>query len=177
MYVATVPNRNSPPALLLRESVREHGKVRTRTLANLTGWPPGRIAALRQLLKGAYDTGPTESELHCGPSFGSLFVLKTLADRLGITKTLGTTRHAPLALFLILVRVAHRGSRLSAVRWAQQHAVAEILGLPPFDEDDLYAALDWLAQEQERIETRLFRRYVHTQAAHRAVLLAALLWW
>ena len=171
MYVATVPNRHSPPALLLRESVREHGKVRTRTLANLTGWPPGRIAALRQLLKGAYDTGPTESELHCGPSFGSLFALKTLADRLGITKTLGTTRHAPLALFLILVRVAHRGSRLSAVRWAQQHAVAEILGLPPFDEDDLYAALDWLAQEQERIETRLFRRYVHPQAAPPALVL------
>ena len=83
-----------------------------------------------------------------------------MADDLGISSALGHTRSGKLALFLLLARVAHRGSRLSAVRWAQQHAVSEILGLSHFDEDDLYATLDVLAQRQERLEQQLYRRYV-----------------
>jgi hypothetical protein len=85
-------------------------------------------------------------------------VLGRLAEELGITAALGKSRLGKLALFLVLVRLAHQGSRLSAVRWAEDHAVAEILGLSPFDEDDLYAALDDLCARQEKIERTLYQR-------------------
>jgi transposase len=157
MYIATVPNRHSPPAILLRESFREGGKVRTRTLANLTSWAPERIEAMRRALKGEFDGLSGNLPPTCGPIFAVLFVLKQLADRLGLTRVLGKERRGKLALFLVLVRVAAQGSRLSAVRWAANHAVAETLGLGRFDEDDLYAALDALAPRQEQIEETLYR--------------------
>jgi len=156
MYIATVPNRHSPPAMLLRESFREGGKVRTRTLANLTSWAPARIEALRRALKGEFDGLGGDLPPTCGPIFAVLFVLKQLADRIGLTRVLGQERRAKLALFLVLVRVAAQGSRLSAVRWAAHHAVAEALGLGRFDEDDLSAALDALAPRQEQIEDMLY---------------------
>ncbi len=157
MYIATVPNRNSPPAILLRESFREGGHVRTRTLANLTAWAPERIEALRRALKGEFDGVSGDLPPTCGPIFAVLFVLKQLADRIGLTRVLGKERLAKLALFLVLVRVAAQGSRLSAVRWADNHAVAETLGLGRFDEDDLYAALEALAPRQAQIEDTLYR--------------------
>ena len=92
-----------------------------------------------------------------------LFVLKQLAERVGLLQVFGSERWAKLVLFLILARVAAQGSRLSAVRWATQHAVAETLGLKRFDEDDLYEALDRLAKEQEDIEDALYRRIVRQQ--------------
>src|SRR5881227_2760906 len=111
MYISTIPNRKSPPAILLRESFRENGKVKNRTLANLSHWNPARIQALRRALRGDFDqAAPSEAAL-------------------------GPTRIAKLGLFLILARVAHQGSRLSAVRWAQDHAVSEVLGLDSFEED------------------------------------------
>jgi len=157
MYIATVPHRHSPPAILLRESFREDGKVRTRPLANLTSWAPERIEALRRTLKGEFDDCSGDLTPTCGPIFAVLFVLKQLADRIGLTRVLGTERPAKLALFLVLVRIAAQGSRLSAVRWAANHAVAETLGLGRFDEDDLYAALDALAPRQQQIEDTLYR--------------------
>lgn len=160
MYIATVPNRGSPPAILLRESYREGTQVKTRTLANLTHWPAERIHALRRCLKGAFDGQGEETAPVSDRIFGVLFVLKAVAERLGIVRVLGRERPAKLALFLVLARVASQGSRLSAVRWAQEQAVAEVLGLGRFDEEDLYGALDWLAEQQERIEQRLYRLYV-----------------
>ena len=159
MYIDVVPNRHSPPAILLRESVRDGTIIRKRTLANLSQWEPGRVEALRRALRGEFDHLPM-GEPTCGPSFGVLYALKQVADDLGLPQVLGRTRSGKLALFLTLARVAHQGSRLSAVRWAQQHAVREVLGLSAFDEDDLYATLDALAQRQERLEQQLYRRYV-----------------
>src|SRR5713101_3374488 len=156
MYITAVPNRNSPPAILLRESFRDGDKVRTRTLANLTSWAPERIDALRRALKGEFDGLNGDLPPTCGPIFAVLFVLKHLADRIGLTRVLGKERRAKLALLLVLVRVAAQGSRLSAVRWAANHAVAETLGLGGFDEDDLYAALDALAPRQAQIEETLY---------------------
>jgi hypothetical protein len=78
----------------------------------------------------------------------------------GLVHALGKDRLAKLALFLVLARVAHQGSRLSTVRWAEEQAVAEVLGLTPFDEDDLYDALDWLAEHQEKLEKTLYRAYL-----------------
>src|SRR5215475_1614065 len=159
MYIDIVPNRHSPPAILLRESVRDGATIRKRTLANLSQWDPARIDALRRALRGEFDHLPP-GEPTCGPVFGVLYALKHVADDLGLTQALGRARSGKLSLFLTLARVAHQGSRLSAVRWAQQHAVREVLGMSRFDEDDLYATLEELTQRQERIEQRLYRRYV-----------------
>jgi len=160
MYIAVVPNRSSPPAILLRESYREHGKVKTRTLANLTSWPSARVEALKRCLRGEFD-GTTAHEAPVSDRiFGVLFALKAVAQQVGLVSALGQKPVAKLALFLVLARVAHQGSRLSAVRWAKEHAVAEILGLPAFDEDDLYEALDWLGPHQDAIEKKLYRAYV-----------------
>ena len=157
MSIAPVPNRNAPPALLLRESFRDGPKVRTRTLANLTSWAPERLEALRRTLKGAFDGLSGDLAPTCGPIFAVLFVLKHLADRLGRVRVLGQERLATLALLLVLARSAAQGSRLSAVRWADQHAVAETLGLSRCDADDLSEALDALARRQDHSEEALYR--------------------
>jgi transposase len=159
MYIDVVPNRNSPPAVLLRESFREGKKIRKRTLANLSHLDPVRVQALRRALRGEFDH-LRETEPISGPYFGLLYTLKELARRLGMVRSLGNSRAGKLQLFLVLARLAHGGSRLSAVRWARQQAVEEVLGLGAFDEDDLYAALDHLAARQEEIEQRLYRDYV-----------------
>ena len=169
MYIATVPNRKSPPAILLRESYRDQGKVKTRTIANLTHWAPERIEALRKALKGDFDG--LDGEEVSGEIFGVLFALKQLADQVGMTRVLGPSQEGRLALFLVLARIAHAGSRLSAVRWAEQHAVSDILGLDDFDEHDLYGALDWLAAEQMRIERQLYQRYVQDNGTPPAIVL------
>ena len=165
MYISTIPNRNSPPAILLRESFRDKGKVKNRTLANLSHWNPARIEALRRALRGDFDQAAASSAVALGPIFGLLFVLKQIAEALGISTALGHTAMAKLGLFLILARVAHQGSRLSAVRWAEDHAVSEVLGLGSFDEDDLYAALDDLCARQEKIEQELFQIYLRRKGA------------
>ena len=158
MYIATIPNRKSPPAILLREAYREDGKVKNRTLANLSDWNPARIEALRRALRGEFDHAAL-AEPTLGPVFGVLYALKQIADALGLTAALGKSLFGKLALFLVLARLAHQGSRLSAVRWAQDHAVSEVLGLDSFDEDDLYAALDDLCARQEKIERALYHQY------------------
>ena len=158
MYIDVVPNRSSPPAILLRQSLRRGKRVVKQTLANLSHWDPARIEALRRALRGDFDH--LSSEPTSGLVFGLLFALKQLADQLGLSAAVGKTRLAKLALFLVLARVAHQGSRLSAVRWAADHAVAEVLGLGPFDEDDLYAALDDLCTRQQPIEQALYRQYL-----------------
>jgi transposase len=169
MYIATVPNRKSPPAILLRESYREKGKVKTRTIANLSHWAPERIEALGKALKGEFDG--MDGEGVSGEIFGVLFALKQLADQVGMTRVLGPSEAGRLALLLVLARIAHGGSRLSAVRWAEQHAVSDILGLEPFDENALYDALDWLEAEQTRIEKRLYEAYVKQSGEPPAIVL------
>lgn len=159
MYIAVVPNRNSPPAVLLRESYREEGKIKNRTIANLSQWPAERVGALRAALRGDFDQAAVSGPARMGKAFGLLSVLKQLADQLGIGAALGNRELGKLSLFLVLARIAHQGSRLSAVRWAEDHAVEEVLGLKAFTEDDLYEALDDLCARQEKIEQALYRRY------------------
>ena len=133
---------------------RDHGKVKKRTLANLSKLPKDIIELIRQALAGPIQLA---GESLSGVIFGVLFVLHELARQGGLQRALGTSRMASLTLFLVLARIAHQGSRLSAVRWARDHAVKAVLGLDGFDEEDLYAALNWAAEHQEAIEQRLYR--------------------
>ena len=159
MYVAAVPNRNSPPAMLLRESYREGKKVKNRTIANITHWPDQRIDALKRALKGEFDGLLADTDTN-DRVFGTMYATKHIAHTIGIQSALGNGTMGKLALFLVLARLAHHGSRLSAVRWAKAQAVPEILALADFDEDDLYETLDWLDANQARIERHLYRRYL-----------------
>ena len=168
MYIDTVPNRHSPPAVLLRESYRKDGKVKKRTLANLSKLPMEGVECIRLALAGK---AVVLQESVCGPVYAVLFVLNELARCCGLHRALGDSRLAALTLFLVLARIAHQGSRLSAVRWAQDHALKEAMGLDGFDEDDLYQALDWAASQQTRIEDKLYRQYVKRSGQSPALVL------
>jgi DDE family transposase len=148
---------------LLRETYREDGKVKHRTLANLTHCKPEEVEAIRLALKHKGDLGRILAsaveggpELKQGPSVGAVWVLTQLARELGVAAALGSSREGKLALWQVIARVLDQGSRLSAVRLAGGHAVGAALGTIGFDEDDLYANLDWLADNQADIESRLF---------------------
>ena len=149
-----MPNRPSPPAILLRESLRDGGQSRKRTLANLSHGEPARVEALRRALRGDCDHLTGEDPI-CGPVFGVLYALKHVADDRGLTRVVGRTRTGTLGLVLPLARVAHQGSRLVAVRWAQQHAVREVVGVGGFAEADRYRTLEAVAQRQDQVEQAL----------------------
>jgi len=166
VYIESVPNRKSPPTILLRESWREKSVVKKRTIANLTKWPAALVADMKNSLAGKSPKTRNEFQANTidtfqsGSVYGVLAVLKKIADEIGLTKALGSTLLARLALFLVLARIPHQGSRLSAVRWARNHAVKDILALDSFTEDSLYRALDWAEENQERIEKALYKKYV-----------------
>ena len=170
MYIDVVPNRNSPPAILLREARRQGKRIVKVTLANLSHLPPQRIDILRRALKGELDElafCKTPAALEQGPSFGALFVAKTWCERLGITASLGRNRYTPLVLLMIAARLLEPGSKLAAMRWAKTHAIKELFSLEPdsFDENSFYRALSWLAEKQAEIEQKLFRRRYSSQSA------------
>jgi hypothetical protein len=148
---------------LLRESYREHGKVKHRTIANLSGCSAAEIDAIRLALRhkdnlSALGASPSEIVIKQGLSYGAVHVVHEVARSLGIVAALGTTRDGLLALWQVIARVIDQGSRLSAVRLARAHAAREILGLGSFNEDDLYANLDWLAEQQPDIEKAMFEK-------------------
>lgn len=167
---------------LLRESRRVDGKVVKRTVGNITEWPAAVREAIVSALsgeRGSSGRGRTDGGLAgalaahsgCGPvvqgkSGGAAATVLAVAERLGLRAALGDDRQGRLAMYQVLARVLDQGSRLSAVRQARTHLGAELLGLGGFDEDDLYANLDWLAEHQTRIEDRLFAdRYGQSRPA------------
>jgi hypothetical protein len=174
------PNGKVYQRVLLRTSFREDGKVKHRTLGNLSDCSPQQIEAVRLALRhkeqltrfleqgasqpvepraaGATPSpcGEPSGPFVQGPSVGALAVLAGLAGELGITAALGEDRAGRLALWQVLARALDQGSRLSAVRLARDLGAAQVLGLPRFDEDDLYENLAWLAAGQQRIEDALF---------------------
>src|ERR1700689_4779857 len=156
-------NGKAYPRHLLRESYREAGKVKHRTIANLSHCKAEEVEAIRLALRHKADLAGMVAaaaeralELVQGPSVGAVWLLSQLARDLGIVAALGSDRQGKLALWQVIARVLDQGSRLSAVRLAGGHAAGAALGMISFDEDDLYANLDWLAQHQADIETRLF---------------------
>jgi hypothetical protein len=148
--------------VLLRESYRDGGKVKHRTIANLSACSEAEIEAIRLALKHKEDLTALVSlseqvRLRQGLSVGGVWLVYELARQLGIEQALGPSRQGKLALWQVIARVLEQGSRLSAVRLATSHAACDVLGLATFNEDDLYANLDWLAEHQGAIEDRLFR--------------------
>ena len=148
--------------VLLRESFRQDGKVKHRTIANLSACSAEEIQAIRLALRHKGDLTVLGSisqnvTLGQGLSVGGVWLVYDLARRLGIADALGPSRPGKLALWQVIARVLEQGSRLSAVRLAASHGGCDVLGLEAFSEDDLYANLDWLAEHQAGIEDRLFR--------------------
>ena len=168
MYIETVPNRNSPPAILLREGWREGGKVKKRTLANLSKWPPTLIEGLRVLLKGgaavsrlddAFDIVRSKPHGHVAAVLGTLRKL-----RLDRTIAGADSPERRCVLAMIVARILDPGSKLATARGLAEatarDSLAETLGLEDCDEDDLYAAMDWLLKRQDAIERRLAKRHL-----------------
>lgn len=150
------------PRHLLRESFRENGKVKHRTLANLSHCTSEEIAALKLALKHKGNLASlgsiTEVKTKQGMRIGAVLYLKVMAERIGLARALGYHRQGRLALWQVLARLIDQGSRLSAVRLAESHAACDLLRLDAFNEDHLYSNLAWLAEQQEDIEKRLFRQ-------------------
>jgi hypothetical protein len=165
MYVAHAfwPSTNGKiyESVYLRESYREGKRVHKRNIANLTHCDPKEIAAMELALQFKGDLAALGSldqiQLIQGPSVGAVWSVYETARRLGIPQALGPHFQGQLALWQVMARVLEQGSRLSAVRLAQVHAACDVLGIRRgFDENDLYANLTWLSEQQEVIEKRLF---------------------
>ena len=145
---------------LLRTSFRENGKVKHKTIANLSSCSDDEIKAIRLALKHKNHlselTTVQDIKTVLGKRIGAVWALTAVAQRLGITKALGRDLNGKLALVQAVARMINQGSRLSAVRLAQLHAICEVIGVDKLDEDDLYENLAWLYRKQEEIEKKLF---------------------
>ncbi|HKN32370.1 MAG TPA: IS1634 family transposase [Terriglobales bacterium] len=163
MYIATVPNRNSPPAILLREGWREGNKTRQRTLANLSHWPQEKIETFRRLLHDEPLVSPqdllsTQKTLPHGHVEALLLALR----KLGLDSMISAQRcrERDLVLAMIVERLLDPCSKLATTRQWHSTTLAEELGVGEATEDELYAAMDWLRERQERIEKKLAARHL-----------------
>ena len=169
MYIESVPNRNSPPAILLRESYRDAGKIKKRTIANLSDWPTEIVEGLRTLLKGG-KVAPADQESiivrRALPHGHVAAVLGTLRN-IGLDRMLGPPRNRcrDLVIAMLVARLIAPTSKLATARMLDpltaSSSLGEVLGLGPVDEDELYVALDWLGERQEAIEKALARKHLH----------------
>ncbi|MEI8396929.1 MAG: IS1634 family transposase [Rhodospirillaceae bacterium] len=174
MFIDVVPNRNSPPAILLRESYRFEGKVHKRTLLNLSGWAPELIRDFRTLLKGGTAI-PADREaititrsLPHGPVAAVIGTLRKIGlDRLlGPASGIGAEDHRcrDLVVAMIASRIISPASKLATAKALDpvtaSTSLGEVLGLGPVDEDELYTALDWLRERQPAVEDALARRHL-----------------
>ena len=156
--------------VLMRNSYRVDGVVRHDTIANLSNCRDDEIAAMKLALKNKRQLENLATmkgfSSRQGLSVGAVWAFFQLSKQLGLTKILGQSRNAMLSLWLVFATLIAQGSRLSAVRLAQKHSVCDILGLDSFNEDDLYAAMDWLEGRQGAIEQALFaNRYANGEEA------------
>jgi Transposase DDE domain len=168
MYIEAVPNRNSPPAILLCESYRQDGKVCKRTLCNLSDWPTAHIEGLRGVLKGG-TVIPAERDAFTvvrSLPHGHVAAALGTARRIGLDRILGADgdRRRDLVLALLVSRILDPASKLAVARALSPATAAsslgEALGLGCVDEDELYAALDWLLERQPAIEATLAKRHL-----------------
>jgi hypothetical protein len=169
MYVAKVPNRGSPPAVLLRESYREAGKVKNRTLANLSSWPEAKVDALARVLKGQLSpAAAVEGTFEIARSLphGHVAAVLGTARALGLEELIDPvpSRQRDLVTAMAVAQVIAPDSKLAIARGLREETAAsslgQVLGVAGCDEDDLYAAMDWLAARQEKIQDALAARHL-----------------
>ena len=168
MYVVRVPNRGSAPAVLLRESYRDAGKVKNRTLANLSAWPEAKVDALARVLKGQQPAAAVEGTFEVTRSLPHGHVAAVLGTlrALGVEELIDPvpSRQRDLVTAMAVAQVIAPDSKLAIARGLQPGTAAsslgEVLRLGSCDEDDLYAAMDWLAARQDRIEDALAARHL-----------------
>ena len=172
MYVATVPNRNSSPAILLRESYRDDGKVKTRTIANISHLPPQKIQAIQAALAGSLSPSPSSSPLpdsfHVSRSLPHGHVSAVLGSlrKLHIEPILDpvASRQRDLVVAMIVARITEPASKLATARGLHSDtlnsSLGSILNLESAEESELYQAMDWLLLKQSRVEQELAKRHL-----------------
>ena len=171
MFIETVPNRSSPPAVLLRETWREGGKVKKRTLLNLTGWPTEHVEGLRILLKGGTALPPGEVPFTITRSLphGHVAAILGTIRATGLDRILGPDGNRPrdLVLAMIVNRIIAPGSKLATARMHDEPtactSAGRILGLAPVAASELYGSLDWLLVRQADVEKKLARKHLRSK--------------
>jgi len=163
MYIATVPNRGSPPAILLREGYRDGGKVKNRTLANLSHWPPAKVDLLRRVLRDEPLTPSTALfEVLGSRHHGHVQAVRTAMHRLGVDTLIASrpSRERDLVVAMVAARILEPDSKLATTRWWHTTTLPGDLEVSDADEDTLYEAMDWLLDRQARIEQKLAARHL-----------------
>src|SRR6266403_5173263 len=168
MYVTSVPNRGSPPAVLLRESYRDNGKVKTRTLANLSHWPEHKVENFKRALKGLPPKLDLSQEFEITRSLphGHVAAVLGTARRLGVEELIDATpsRTRDLVTAMLVAQVIDPGSKLATARGLRTQtatsSLGQVLGVSGCDEDDLYAAMDWVLARKDAIENALAARHL-----------------
>src|ERR1700726_4625030 len=171
MYVERIPNRNSPPAILLRESYRDGDKIRKRTLANLSDWPGPKIEALRGVLRGdaVAPVGREALSLQGSLPHGHVAAALGTLRKVGLDRLLSQggrqpKQEAALCVAMVVARLIEPASKLATGRLLDDEtatcSLGQVLGLGAVDEQQLYGALDWLVEQQERIEKWLAQRHL-----------------
>ena len=168
MYVTRVPNRGSPPAVLLRESYREAGQVKTRTLANLSRWPECKVERLQRALKGLPTAADLAEAFEIARSLphGHVAAVLGTARRLGVEELIDSapSRQRDLVVAMLIAAVIEPGSKLAFARGLRDQtatsSLGAVLGLSCCDEDDLYEAMDWVLARKDTIENALAARHL-----------------
>ena len=166
MYITSIPNRKSPPAILLRESYREGGKVKSRTLANLSALPETAIEILRQHLKGETLVGAQQGfEIveNGSPAHGHVHAVLTAMRRLDFFSLISSRPCAQrdLVVAMVVSRILQPKSKLATSAWWHDTTLPDALSIGDADEEDLYKAMDWLLERQVQIEKKLAKRHLH----------------
>ena len=163
MHIHIVPNRGSPPTVLLRESYREGAKVRKRTLANLSSLSAAQIEAIRAVLAGqAVQPSARSLEITSSRAHGHVQAVTLTMQRLGFASLLGakSSRERELVLAMVAARIVAPHTKLATTRWWHTTTLASDFGVAEANEDDLYAAMDWLLARQDAIQKKLAARHL-----------------
>jgi transposase len=144
-------------SVYLTESYRENGKVKHRHISNLSKWSPELISNFEKLLKGEKITTVSDLNFTQGKSVGGIFAVSEVAKELGIKQALGYSEQSKLAMIQIAGRILSQGSRnYLAGEWKHSQAIDKVFKINDFDKYDLYKNLDWLSENQDKIEKKLF---------------------
>jgi hypothetical protein len=164
MHIDIVPNRKSPPAVLLRESYRKGTQVRKRTLANLSALSAAQVDAIRRTLRGETLVPLADLfEIVHSHHHGHVQAIRIAMQQLGFESLIASrpSRERDLIVAMVMARIIEPTSKLATTRWWHTTTLPDIFGVADADADDLYAALDWLITRQAHIEKKLAARHLH----------------